>query len=257
MREKFMFFANFKETADKLPDDLRLKFYDAITDYVFNGVESDDPIISALVTAIKFSLDKVDGRANNGGNHNPTGVNQYKIKQDKEVNSVKVGQFRSIPLETETETRNKEKESLKKKVATASTFKKPTLEEVKAYCEERGNVVDPERWMDYYTANGWKVGRNPMKDWKATVRTWEKGEQRKPVESVGTETVLVEDGKFFIDDTMPEYRENCQKLTEEEVEKAWKWIMEHFDGKTVSVDFVNRILKKFDTSEQFRQAQGF
>lgn len=54
----------------------------------------------------------------------------------------------------------------------------PTLEEVKAYCKERGNKVDPERWFDYYTSNGWKVGKNPMKDWKAAVRTWERGESK-------------------------------------------------------------------------------
>lgn len=52
--------------------------------------------------------------------------------------------------------------------------KHPTLDEVKAYCQERGNRVDPERFIDYYTANGWKVGKNPMKDWKAAVRTWER-----------------------------------------------------------------------------------
>lgn len=54
----------------------------------------------------------------------------------------------------------------------------PTLEEVKEYCSERGNKVDPERWFDYYTSNGWKVGKNPMKDWKAAVRTWERGESK-------------------------------------------------------------------------------
>lgn len=57
---------------------------------------------------------------------------------------------------------------------TVSANKRPTLEEVKAYCKERKNKVDPERWFDYYTSNGWKVGKNPMKDWKAAVRTWER-----------------------------------------------------------------------------------
>lgn len=55
----------------------------------------------------------------------------------------------------------------------------PTLEEVKAYCSERGNKVDPERFIDYYTSNGWKVGKNPMKDWKAAVRTWERSDVQK------------------------------------------------------------------------------
>ena len=57
--------------------------------------------------------------------------------------------------------------------------KHPTLDEVKAYCNERNNRVDPERFIDYYTANGWKVGKNPMKDWKAAVRTWERQDTQK------------------------------------------------------------------------------
>lgn len=53
-------------------------------------------------------------------------------------------------------------------------FVAPTLEEVQAYCEERNNNVDAQRFIDYYTSNGWKVGKNSMKDWKAAVRTWER-----------------------------------------------------------------------------------
>lgn len=53
-------------------------------------------------------------------------------------------------------------------------FKKPTLEDIKNYCIERNNNVDPQRFYDYYESNGWKVGKNSMKDWKAAVRTWER-----------------------------------------------------------------------------------
>lgn len=53
-------------------------------------------------------------------------------------------------------------------------FKKPTLEDIKNYCNERNNNVDPQRFYDYYESNGWKVGKNSMKDWKAAVRTWER-----------------------------------------------------------------------------------
>ncbi len=49
----------------------------------------------------------------------------------------------------------------------------PTQEEVKKYCLERGGKVDAERFFDYYSSNGWMVGKNPMKDWKAAVRSWE------------------------------------------------------------------------------------
>lgn len=57
-------------------------------------------------------------------------------------------------------------------------FTPPSLDEVKDYCKERGNKVDAERWFDYYTSNGWKVGKNTMKDWKAAVRTWERSGDR-------------------------------------------------------------------------------
>ena len=63
--------------------------------------------------------------------------------------------------------------------ATRPRFVKPTLEELTAYCKERGNRVNPERFLDYYNSNGWKVGRNPMKDWKATVRNWEKNDSHR------------------------------------------------------------------------------
>ena len=63
-------------------------------------------------------------------------------------------------------------------VSDRKRFTAPTIEDVKAYCKERGNRVDPERFIDYYTSNGWKVGKNPMKDWKAAVRTWERSEPK-------------------------------------------------------------------------------
>lgn len=60
---------------------------------------------------------------------------------------------------------------------TTKKFIKPSLEEVKAYCAERHNNVDAERFLNYYDSNGWKVGKNPMKDWKAAVRTWEQSDK--------------------------------------------------------------------------------
>lgn len=58
----------------------------------------------------------------------------------------------------------------------ALAFKRPTVEEVEAYCVERGGKVDAQKWFDHYTANGWKVGQNAMKDWKAAVRKWERSD---------------------------------------------------------------------------------
>jgi hypothetical protein len=53
-------------------------------------------------------------------------------------------------------------------------FVPPALEEVKKYCQERKNGIDPEKFLNYYQSNGWMVGKSKMKDWKAAVRTWEK-----------------------------------------------------------------------------------
>ena len=54
------------------------------------------------------------------------------------------------------------------------TFTKPTIDEIQDYCIERNNNVNAEHFFDYYESNGWKVGKNSMKDWQAAVRTWEK-----------------------------------------------------------------------------------
>lgn len=83
----------------------------------------------------------------------------------------------------------KEKEELLKKdisneISKKSTRKKkfvpPTVEEVAAYCLERKNKVDAAYFVDHYTSNGWKVGKQNMKDWKAAVRTWEKNGYNQP-----------------------------------------------------------------------------
>lgn len=56
-----------------------------------------------------------------------------------------------------------------------SKFVVPTVDEVRFYCQERNNNIDPETFIDFYESKGWMVGRNKMKDWKAAIRTWEKG----------------------------------------------------------------------------------
>lgn len=76
---------------------------------------------------------------------------------------------KEIELEKEIDTRDREKEKEKRK-----RFIAPTIEEVSSYCKERRSGIDAQHFVDYYTANGWKVGKNPMKDWKAAVRTWER-----------------------------------------------------------------------------------
>ena len=69
---------------------------------------------------------------------------------------------------TDTDT---DKDNLKRR---GEKFTPPSLEEVKAYCQERRNDIDPEAFISFYESKGWMVGKNKMKDWKACIRTWEK-----------------------------------------------------------------------------------
>lgn len=97
------------------------------------------------------------------------------------INSISDGR-NTIPYIGNTQSRvEKSREENIKECANAhkKKFVPPTVEEVRAYCQERGNRVDPQAFVDYYTSNGWMVGKNHMKDWKAAVRgTWEKTSKR-------------------------------------------------------------------------------
>lgn len=56
----------------------------------------------------------------------------------------------------------------------SSKFQKPSVEEVREYCQSRRNGIDAETFINFYESKGWVVGKSPMKDWKAAIRTWEK-----------------------------------------------------------------------------------
>ena len=71
-----------------------------------------------------------------------------------------------------------ENDNDKKSIARTSRFTPPTEFEIKAYCREKGYSVDAARFIDYYASKGWMVGKNRMKDWKAAVRNWERGQRQ-------------------------------------------------------------------------------
>ena len=61
-------------------------------------------------------------------------------------------------------------------------FIPPTVEEVAAYCRERGNSVNAEKWWAFYASKGWMVGKNKMADWQAAILSWEKLKKQKPAQ---------------------------------------------------------------------------
>ena len=88
-----------------------------------------------------------------------------------------------IELEKDIEIEKEIHSSAKSTTTKRKRFEKPTLSEIKEYCIERNNNVDAQHFYDHYESNGWKVGKNSMKDWKAAVRTWEKNNYNKPAKS--------------------------------------------------------------------------
>lgn len=88
-----------------------------------------------------------------------------------------------IELEKDIEIEKEIHSSAKSTTTKRKRFEKPTLSQITQYCLERNNNVNAEQFYDYYESNGWKVGKNAMKDWKAAVRTWEKNNYNKPAKS--------------------------------------------------------------------------
>lgn len=89
------------------------------------------------------------------------------------IQSVQQEPVGSDTLQEQEQEHIKEKEHL-----IVKAFRPPTVEEVKEYCSSRSNLVNPERFVDYYTSKGWMIGKNKMKDWKACVRTWEQQDSK-------------------------------------------------------------------------------
>jgi len=86
----------------------------------------------------------------------------------------------NCPKETGTREEKRREEKSKEKSKPKKTFQKPTVEQIREYCESKGFSFDPELFFDHYESNGWKVGKASMKDWMATARNWAKRESNRP-----------------------------------------------------------------------------
>lgn len=96
---------------------------------------------------------------------------------------------KDLEEDIETETRGRGKEKDREQSAREAhddgeiSLSSPSLEEVQAYCKERGNAIDAQFFLDYYNARDWKSGKTPIKDWKAQVRVWEKDKRNNPTQA--------------------------------------------------------------------------
>lgn len=104
-------------------------------------------------------------------------------------------------LEKDKEIEKEIDSSAKSTTTKRKRFEKPTLSQITQYCLERNNCVNAEQFYDYYESNGWKVGKNAMKDWKACVRTWERNGYDKPIKKKNNKQDTLNDMR----DLMNEY----------------------------------------------------
>ena len=126
---------------------------------------------------------------------------QTKVREISEKSPPEI----EIELEKDIEIEKEIHSSAKSTTTKRKRFEKPSISDIKQYCMERNNNVNAEQFFDYYESNGWKVGKNSMKDWKAAVRTWERSEYRKPNSKKNSK----EDAINVVKELMEEYEQSA------------------------------------------------
>ena len=127
---------------------------------------------------------------------------QNKLTQSRNLEEICKKSTPEIEIELEKEIEiEKEINSSASTTTKRKRFEKPTLSQITQYCLERNNNVNAEQFYDYYESNGWKVGKNSMKDWKACVRTWERNGFDKPIKKKNNKQDALNDMR----DLMNEY----------------------------------------------------
>lgn len=186
-RQSFLLYRSFAEVMAELPDAEAGKLYKAIAAYALDGEEPElSGYLAGYFRLIKPQLDANNNRYKNGlkggrpkkettGNKEEKPVEMVEETDGNKDEKPKENQKETTPQPNENENEN-ENVNVNNKGSGAksprSRFKAPTREEVKQYAAENKLALNVDNFMDYYESNGWKVGKNPMKDWKATARRW-------------------------------------------------------------------------------------
>jgi DNA-binding transcriptional MerR regulator len=118
-------------------------------------------------------------------------TNEIELKSTSQFTIVTISKYDCYQEQTDETNKplTNNQQAINKQLTTNKNDKKermlfivPSLQEVSAYCQERNNNVDSQKFFDFYESKGWMVGKNKMKDWKAAVRTWEDKSKSNQVE---------------------------------------------------------------------------
>ena len=192
MKKSFILHADLLNKVSVLNDEQMGKLFRAILIYSNTGeVIEMDQVVEMAFMFVKGSLDhnsemyerrcksiaearerrkqksQIDINMESDRNH--TDINMKSSRYQTDINS---------DTDTVTDT-DKDKRIKRESKKRESRFQRPTLPEIQDYVFEKALNVDPERFFDYYESNGWRVGRNPMKDWKAALRNWSSKDSKK------------------------------------------------------------------------------
>jgi hypothetical protein len=139
-------------------------------------------------------------------------------------------------------------------ISTQKRFLIPSISEILTYCKERNNEVNPEQFYDHYQSNGWMVGKNKMKDWKAAVRTWEKNGYSKPHQSnnnqITTQNGTLQERRYADIHKAVRNLARLGSLNTRQVEIA-EFYLKHATGKLDTVEFIGRLEKLDWSSPEF------
>ena len=170
-------FVDFADKIELLGDAERGRLFTAMLEYASSGAEPDLRGNERFIWPTAKS--EIDRQSESYKARCETNRNNAASRYD----SQRFVTSRSDSHQDKDKDKDKDKEQEKKNISfppdgvkDSARAHRPTVEEVAAYCRERGNRVDAERFVDFYASKGWKVGNQPMKDWKACVRTWERRE---------------------------------------------------------------------------------
>jgi len=175
-RDSFIFYRSFYQSAKKLPKEDKAELFDAICSYALNGELVEMSVVpEAIFTVIKPNLDANRRKWQNGCKEKKK-RGEVEAKQEQEISKDEAKDKQTISkaegnVNVNVNVNKDVNHNLESK-SKSKHFIKPTLEEVKGYCNELSCNIDPQNFIDYYQSNGWKVGKNSMKDWKATLRQW-------------------------------------------------------------------------------------
>ena len=173
MRDSLVFYRSFYEAVKDLPAEEFKEAVSAIMEYGLND-EEQAPSGAAKVFLImaKPLIDANNKKHENGKKGAEFGKLGGRPKKEP-PRKPQENPNRTPNVNVDVNVNENIKESEEKKLR----FYPPTLEELKKYIADNKYNVDPERFIDYYTANGWTVGKNRMKDWKAVVRNWDRSQK--------------------------------------------------------------------------------